>query len=236
MSDKISIPLSIIVAGLLIGGGYYLNGRNKINNQNSLGASSMVQEQIKQAANIRPVDANDHILGNPSAPVVIVEYSDTECPFCKEFHKTMRALMSDYGSKGNIAWVYRHFPFEELHPKALKEAEALECVGELGGNSKFWEYTNRLYEITPSNNDLDPKELTNIAKQVGLSSDKFNTCLESEQYAPRVKADVNDAQGAGGEGTPFSIIIDTKTRDTYPINGAYPYSQMKQIIDLILQS
>ncbi|MEK9185605.1 MAG: thioredoxin domain-containing protein, partial [Patescibacteria group bacterium] len=190
MSDKISIPLSIIVAGLLIGGGFYLNGRNKINNQNSLGASSIVQEQIKQAANIRPVDANDHILGNPSAPVVIIEYSDTECPFCKEFHKTMRALMTEYGNKGNLAWVYRHFPFEELHPKALKEAEALECVGELGGNSKFWEYTNRLYEVTPSNNDIDPKELTNIAKQVGLSSDKFNTCLESGQYAPRVKTDV----------------------------------------------
>ena len=119
--------------------------------------------------------------------------------------------------------------------KAAKEAEALECAGELGGNAKFWEYANRLYEVTPSNDNLDPKELTNIAKQVGLSAEKFNLCLDSAQYAPRVEADVNDAKEAGGEGTPFSIIIDAKPRDTYPLNGAYPYSQMKQIIDLILE-
>lgn len=236
MSDKISIPLSIIAAGLLIGGGVYLNSRNSATyNQTGSKVNSVVEQQIKQAANIRPVDENDHILGNPEASVVIVEYSDTECPFCKEFHKTMRALMTEYGNKGNLAWVYRHFPVAELHSKAAKEAEALECAGELGGNSKFWEYANRLYEITPSNDALDPKELTNIAKQVELSSDKFNTCLESGQYAPRVEADTNDAQSAGGEGTPFSIIIDTKTGDAYPINGAYPYSQMKQIIDLILE-
>jgi len=237
MSDKISLPIAIVIAGLLIGGGVYLNGRNsETYNQTGSGATNTVVSQaIKQAANIRPVDANDHILGNPDAPVVIVEYSDTECPFCKEFHKIMRALMTEYGSKGSIAWVYRHFPVAELHPKAPKEAEALECAGQLGGNNKFWEYMNRIYEVTPSNNNLDPKELTNIAKQVGFSSDKFNLCLESGEFAPRVKADLNDAQGAGGEGTPFSVVVDTRTGDTYPINGAYPYSQMKQIIDLILQ-
>jgi protein-disulfide isomerase len=144
--------------------------------------------------------------------------------------------MNEYGSKGELAWVYRHFPVAELHSKAPREAEALECAGELGGNAKFWEYTNRLYEITPSNNELADIELTNIAKQIGLSSDKFSTCLESGQYEARVEADLYNAQGAGGEGTPFSVIIDTKNDDTYPINGAYPYAQMKSIIDLILQS
>ena len=69
-----------------------------------------------------------------------------------------------------VAWVYRHFPISGLHSKSLKEAEATECAANLGGNSKFWEYTNKLYEVTPSNDKLDPKELTNIAKQVGLSS------------------------------------------------------------------
>ena len=144
--------------------------------------------------------------------------------------------MTEYGNSGKMAWVYRHYPVAELHSKAPKEAEALECAGELGGNNKFWEYTNRIYEITPSDNKLDPVELINTAKQVGLSSDKFKVCLDSGQYAPRVTADVNDAQGGGAEGTPFSVVIDTKTNDTYPINGAYPYSQMKNIIDLILQS
>ncbi len=236
MNDKISIPLSIIIAGFLIGGGIYLNSKNTetYDQKGGTTANTIVKEAIKQAANIRPVDANDHILGNPSSRVVIVEYSDTECPFCKEFHKTMRALMAEYGNKGNLAWVYRHFPVSELHSKAPKEAEALECAGELGGNAKFWEYTNKIYEITPSNNELDSKELINIARFVGLSSDKFTACLESGQFAPRVRADLNDAQAAGGLGTPFSIVIDTKRGDTYPINGADPYSQMQDIIDLIL--
>lgn len=235
MSDKVSIPLSIIVAGLLIGGGVYINGRNTSTyNNNQSASNTIVKDAVKQAASIRPIDANDHLLGKPTAPVIVVEYSDTECPFCKVFHKTMRALMTEYGNDGNLSWVYRHFPVSDLHSKAPKEAEALECAGELGGNGKFWEYTNRIYEVTPSNDNLDPKELTNIAKQVGLSSDKFNVCLESGQYAPRVKSDENDARGAGGEGTPFSVVIDTKTGDTYPINGAYPYSEMKNIIDLIL--
>lgn len=238
MSGKISLPISIVIAGLLIGGGFYVNSKNtaeysKTGGQNT---ANNVRQAIRQAANIRPIDVNDHILGNPDSKVVVVEYSDTECPFCKEFHKTMRALMTEYGSKGELSWVYRHFPVVELHSKAPKEAEAIECAAELGGNSKFWEYANRLYEVTPSNNNLDPVELTNIAKQIGLSSDKFNTCLESGEFGPRVKADLNDAQEAGGEGTPFSVIINTKTGDTYPINGAYPYSEMKNIIDLILQS
>lgn len=238
MQDKISIPISIIIAGLLIGGGLYLNsgGKQEYNDTTTPNAKTIVNQAIKQASNIRPIDENDHTLGNPEARVVVVEYSDTECPFCKEFHKTMRSLMTEYGSKGNLAWVYRHFPVEELHSKAPREAEALECAGALGGNSKFWEYANRIYEVTPSNNNLEPKELENIAKQVGLASDKFNTCLDSGEFTPRVQADTYDAQGAGGEGTPFSVVIDTETGDTYPVNGAYPYAQMKNIINLILQS
>lgn len=238
MTDKISLPLSIVIAGLLIGGGIYLSNKNnsRIDTNAKPNTNTIVKEAIKQAANIRPVDANDHVLGNPEAKVVVVEYSDTECPFCKEFHTTMRTIMSDYGSKGNVAWVYRHFPVPELHSKAPKEAEALECAGELGGNAKFWEYTNRIYEVTPSNDNLEPSELTNIAKQIGLSSDKFNTCLESGQYGPRVTADSNDAQSAGAQGTPFSVIVNTKTGDTYPLNGAYPYAEVKNIIDLILAS
>ncbi|HEY4515802.1 MAG TPA: thioredoxin domain-containing protein [Candidatus Paceibacterota bacterium] len=230
MKDALLIPFSIIIAGILIGGGLYMS-----KNSGDI-EEKTIDEAIKQASNMEAIDPNDHLLGNPSARVIIVEYSDTECPFCKEFHKTLRAIMTEYGTNGDMSWIYRHLPIAELHSKAPKEAEALECAGELGGNAKFWEYTNRIYEITPSNNNLPASELTNVAKQVGLSSEKFNACLESGKYATKVKSDVDDAFKAGAEGTPFSIIIDTKNGDTYPVNGAYPYSQLKNIIDLILQS
>ena len=102
-----------------------------------------------------PVTPADHILGNPNAEVFIVEYSDLECPFCKQFHKSMLEIMSEYGAEGKVAWVYRHFPLDQLHSKARKEAEATECATELGGNDAFWEYTNKIFEITPSNNGLN---------------------------------------------------------------------------------
>lgn len=101
------------------------------------------------------VTEKDYISGNPKAELVIVEYSDTECPFCKRFHETMTRVMNEYGKAGKVAWVYRHFPLDAIHSKSRHEAEAIECAGEIGGNDKFWVYLNKLMEITPSNNQLD---------------------------------------------------------------------------------
>lgn len=232
MNDKFTLPISIIIAGLLIGGGIYLNG--KMESEKTPTPNKVMSDNAKNS--IRPIDANDHILGSSKARVIVVEYSDTECSFCKQFHSTMLRIMKEYGTNERVAWVYRHFPIPEIHKKAAKEAEALECAAELGGNAKFWEYTNRLYEVTPSDDGLDPKELTNIAKYVGLPSDKFGTCLESGQYAPRVEMDANNAKEMGASGTPYSVLIDTKTGEHYPLEGAYPYTQLKAAIDLILKS
>lgn len=241
LGDKITLPLSIIIAGLLIGGGIYLNGKmdkdtssNSPTEQARQGKTEESSLAIKQS--IRPIDANDHFIGNSKARVVLVEYSDTECPFCRTFHKTMQTLMQEYGKDGKLAWVYRHFPIAELHSKAPKEAEALECAGELGGNSKFWEYTNKLYDETPSNNGLEESKLSKIALDVGLDTKKFNLCIESSEFAPRVESDVVNAKELGGLGTPYSILIDTKNNEYYPIEGAFPYSDLKNIIDMILSN
>lgn len=230
MSDKIVIPLSIIIAGGLIGGGIFLGNKKQAT------PASLAAQAMEQSKNIRPVDDTDHILGNPNAKLLLVEYSDTECPFCKEFHKTMKTLMTEYADKGDLAWVYRHYPILDLHPKSAKEAQATECANELGGNGKFWEYLNRLYEITPSDNKLEPAELTNIAKQVDLSSAEFDACLSSNKYSTLVSAHIEDAKKTGSQGTPYSIIINTQTGETYPVVGAQPYSALKQLIDLILKS
>jgi protein-disulfide isomerase len=148
----------------------------------------------------------------------------------------MNTIMQEYGKDGDVAWVYRHFPIAQLHSKAFKEARATECAAELGGNSKFWEYINKLYQVTPSNDGLDLKELTNIATGVGLSSATFNTCLESGEFDPKIEADIQNAQELEAGGTPYSLVVDTKKNEFYPIKGAYPYAQVKQVIDLILNS
>ena len=96
----------------------------------------------------------------------VVEFSDLECPFCKRFHATMQQTVAAYG--GQVAWVYRHFPIDQLHSKAPKEAEATECAAELGGNDKFWAYTNRLMEVTPANNGLILPNLPRLQYSSGL--------------------------------------------------------------------
>ncbi len=123
-----------------------------------------VRSQLTQAKNktkslginLKPVSLDEHITGNPNAKIVVVEYSDLECPFCKMFQNTMQQII---GENPDVAWVYRHYPIPQLHPKAFHESEASECAWEQGGNDAFWKYIDHIHQITPSNNGLDVKEL-----------------------------------------------------------------------------
>lgn len=94
--------------------------------------------------NIRPVTEADHIRGDINASVKIVEYSDYDCPFCKRFHETMKQIMAEYGEDGDVAWVYRHFPLEMLHPQAKDKSIAAKCIAEIAGEDAFWEYSDAL--------------------------------------------------------------------------------------------
>ncbi|MBI2630624.1 thioredoxin domain-containing protein [Candidatus Nomurabacteria bacterium] len=116
---------------------------------------SDAQKNEKESLNleIKPLSQEDHIVGDINARIIIVEYSDLECPFCKVFHTTMHRVVKDSG--GDVAWVYRHYPILQLHPKAFREAEATECAWEQGGNDAFWKYTDKVFEVTPSNNGLE---------------------------------------------------------------------------------
>lgn len=230
VQNKLSIPMAIVVAGALIAGAVYFSSiKSNPEPQQKIIEGGQAESLLE---NVRAVSRIDHIRGNMNAPVKVIEYSDTECPFCKNFHNTMKQILNDYGDK--VAWVYRHSPIDSLHPKARKEAQALECANELGGNDKFWEYADRLYEITPANNGLDLSELPKIAQYVGLDVSKFNACLESEKYIEVIENDSKNAAATGGGGTPWSIVI-AKNGKKYPINGAVPYQMLKQTIEAALK-
>lgn len=251
--QKFAIPLSIIIAGGMIAVSLYVVNSSKAA---SSGGTPVVAEEI------RGVQDNDHIRGNPNADIVIVEYSDTECPFCKQFHETMKRIIEEYGASGEVAWVYRHFPIPSLHPKAPKEAEALECAAELGGNEMFWKFTDMLYETTEANNALDigvyntpddipvgqdgtpwytektPRstsdagQLSDFASALGLDVARFEECLASGKHVSRIETDVNEVVAAGGGGTPHSIMIIDG--EQVPIEGAQPYDVVKGLIDSML--
>lgn len=180
------------------------------------------------AINIREVGKDDHIRGAKTAKITLVEFSDLECPFCKRIHPTMQRLLQEYD--GKVRWVYRHFPLRSLHSKAAKEAEATECAGEQG---KFWEYVDKIFEVTPSNDGLDSAQLPSLAEQVGLNRKKFEDCLASGKYASRVSQDEQDAVAAGGRGTPHTVIL-TSDGKKIPVSGALPFEQFKSIIDPLL--
>ena len=178
---------------------------------------------------VRPVDvARDHIRGKVDAPVTLVEYSDTECPFCKRFHVTMRQALKDYD--GKIRWVYRHFPLDGLHAKARGEAVATECAAAQG---KFWEYLDRIFELTPSNDGLDPARLSDVATELGLDLPAFDACRKDPVMARRVQDDVEDAAKANGQGTPYTVILGPRGQ-VVPFSGAQPYENLRSVIDALI--
>jgi len=223
-----------ILLTILMRGGDLSFGKTSITNNQPIAIAPTRNEIAPQpSGEIRLVAVTDKdwIRGKKNAKVSVVEYSDTECPFCKRFHPTMQRLIEEYPN--DVNWVYRHFPLTSLHSKAIKEAEATECAGELAGNDGFWKYIDRLYEITPSNDGLDPAQLPQIAEDVGINREKFEECLNSGKYTQKVNDQAEEGVTAGAQGTPYSIIVvgDQKI----PVSGAVPFEQLKTIVDSALQ-
>ena len=233
------MPVAVIIAGALIGLGAYLGGAASKTptdlaaqaNGNNAQAGQQVVEQTSE--NIDPVTSADHIRGSSKAKVFLIEYSDPECPFCKRFHPTLKNVMDKYISGNEVAWVYRNFPIDSLHSKARKEAEATECAADIGGNDSFWKFYDRLFEVSPTNNGLDPAQLPVIAKDIGLDVEKFNTCLSSGKFAAKVEAGVQSGTKAGVRGTPTTFIVSGKSAKT--IVGAVPESQIETEIQNMLK-
>lgn len=222
MKSQYVLPITIVVAGALIAGAVFWVGKN--------GSPSAPGAQ-KTAA--RAYDPKiDHILGNPDAPVKVIEYADLECSHCKTFHTTMHQIMDFYGPSGKVAWVYRPFPLAQIHSKAPQEAAAAECAADQGGDVTFYKYVDRLYSVTPSDNNLDLAQLPVIAAEIGLDVPAFNQCLSSGKYTKKISDSYSEAIAAGGKGTPFTLIM--VGNDVLPLDGAQPYDSMRAAIDTVL--
>lgn len=207
------------------------SGNNKIagaainGNTNTAPTAPSAADNGPTIGNFRAVSDSDHIRGDKKAPLTIVEWSDMECPYCERFHPTMQKIINEY--KGKVRWIYRHFPLSSLHPNAEKGAEGSECATELGGNDAFWKFADKMLGISGQTTQDD---LVTYAKDIGLDATKFKSCLDSGKYKQKVQDDYNDAAAAGGQGTPYSVLIDSKGEKS-AINGAQPYEAVKAMID-----
>ncbi len=236
LSGVVGGILVLCTIGFFILLGFFLSGNtssgNVVKDSGTAAQPTVPVPQGSGKITLAEVTDKDWYKGGKNADITIVEFSDTECPFCKRFHNTMNQIIDEYGDK--VKWVYRHAPLTSLHRKAVKEAEALECAGELGGNKGFWKYADRLFEITPSNDGLAALQFPEIAEYAGLNRKKFETCLDSGKHKQKVMDQLRDAETAGLRGTPYSILIAGDEK--IPINGAQPYEQVKTVIDAFLQS
>ncbi len=242
-------PFQIIILVAVIVGAFYLGSlKTKVEILERGGVGSGQKSTIpagpnapaapqppppQSAGDVPKVTKDDHVKGDRKARIALIEYSDLECPFCKRFHPTAQQVVDEY--KGKVMWVYRHFPLDQIHSKADKEAEATECAWELGGDDGFWKMTDKIFETTPSNNGLSLDDLPELAKAAGLDAAKFKECLDSGRQAARVEEQYQGGVRAGITGTPGNILLDTKSGKTRLLPGAVPFDSIKPVIDEMLK-
>ena len=157
-------------------------------------------------------------IGPDDAPIVIVEFSDFQCPYCARFHdQTLQPLLDAY--PGKIRFVYRHFPLASIHSNAFQAAEASMCAYEQGA---FWPYHDEIYE---NQANLGTELYIQIATDLGLDLESFRSCLENEDYKNQVQTDIDFANSLGVRSTPTFFI------NGLAFIGAQPLDAFKQVID-----
>jgi len=173
--------------------------------------------------------------GDAKAQVVMLEFSDYQCPYCGKYaNVTYSKIIDDYVKPGKVKYVLRNFPLEQLHPLAAKAAEAAECAGEQG---KYWEMHERLLK---NQGLLDAKEMPGHAVVLGLDPDKFKQCFESGKFTAKVKADQADGTKLQVTGTPTFFFgypdekDPSKLKAIKKLSGAQPVTAFTDILDNLL--
>ncbi len=225
------IPGAIVIAGVIIAaavlwaGGFGSGGKGGNTAGNGTGTS----------VNTEALADDDPALGDPNAPVTIVEFADFQCPFCNRFFREAeREIIDKYVRTGKVRLVYRDFAF--LGEESTAAAEASECADEQG---KFWAYHDRVYNFIWDNyyakningenvGAFSEINLKRLASETGLDEGEFSECLTSRRFKAEVEKDAADGRAAGASGTPTSFV------NGIMIVGAVPFSQFEAAIEAAL--
>ena len=222
MKRESFLPTAIIFAGAIIAIAIYFTHH----------ATSPSQNGNPEAT--RPISAADHVYGDPAAPVVLIEYADIDSEYSKDFQSVMEQVMQNYGSSGNVAWVYRDFPIVAQDPNSEQDAEAAECAGSLGQSSTFFSFIDALDTAAPGDSEVDPADYDSLVSGLGISSGTFDSCMTAHTFQKKVAADVQNAGQIGATGSPYSIL-EVKGQKPVVISGYVPYATMKQVLDTSIQ-
>jgi protein-disulfide isomerase len=213
----LSVPAAILIGSVIIalsilvsGGVIKLKDNSKTTANLATNEQNTVQDQTGKITDINPASLSiddDPVLGDKNAALVLMEFSDFECPFCKRHYtNTFPQLKENYFDQGKVKMVYKDNPLDFHNPNATDQAMAATCARDQGGDSMYYKYHGEIYKRTKSNNGLDRAELPKIAADLGINVSTFNNCLDSGKYKAEVVKDLEDAQRAGISGTPTFII------------------------------
>lgn len=203
--------------GLLLG--YLIWGANLFSKgePNSQAANQAAVADEPQITRYKIPDEGYPSIGPDDAPITIVEFSDFQCPFCKQWHQTVyEPLLAAY--PGKIRLVYRNLPLTSIHPDAQGAAEAAMCANE---QNQFWEYHDKLF----AGDALGAGIYSQYASDLGLNMDKFETCVQQGKYRQAVQEDSDFALNLGINSTPTFFV------NGLAIVGAQPLSVFQQVID-----
>jgi NhaA family Na+:H+ antiporter len=168
----------------------------------------------------KPVDIKqDHYQGLADSPIVLVEYGDYSCPYCRQVMPVVRELQDHLGDR--LQYVFRHFPISSVYPNSQLAAEAAEAAGAQG---KFWEMHDILYELT-NPNLITLENLCSYASELGLDEDRFRTELEEGVYAEKVREDYMSGVHSDVNGTPTFFINGER------YDGAWDFISLMEAIE-----
>lgn len=210
MTSKTWIIFSVLCVAVL-GGLIAISQGEKINLENV--SLAKVHEASKDSGNIA-----DHVFGNASSKVLLIEYGDYQCPGCESAHPVIKQLTEKY--KDQIGFVFRNFPLTQIHPNALAAASASEAAGLQG---KFWEMHDKLYQEQSVWKDLTGAKRTeyfaSAAQSLDLDKAKFTTDLDSREVNQKIDFDTAMGKKANVTGTPTFYINDKNVGDQYVKDG-----------------
>lgn len=216
---ELFLPIVIILAGCIVAFSLYAT-RIRHNVENGTGTPEAV----------RPVTPEDHFIGNPSAPIAIIEYSDIDSPYGKKLQLSMEQLMTDYAKDDQVVWVYRHFPISTLRGDSGMHALAAECAASVGTPATFFRFIDAMNAVAPGANVFNPKGYGAIVSELGLSKEAFDACLSARTFESKIHADYRNALEAGATAAPYIVLI-TPGEKPRAITGAPPYKTLKKIVD-----
>lgn len=188
-------------------------------------------DEYENAPDKTPGDKS--IYGNVEARFTLLEFSDTECPYCQRFHDTPKQIVDN--SKGNVNWQWKHLPLGFHNPAAKQQAIAAECVREQKGNKAFWVFLDDVFKQTQLNGQ-GVSDMTGLLDGIGVDAKDVQECIQSGRFEGKVEADILQAANNGISGTPATVVVDNYTGRTQLMGGAQPpeaiMSMVRKMVEL----